>query len=78
MLLQVGLEDWVLAQSPTFGKALVVCQYMDANARKVRNAMPPTPTILSGCMLTLLSSPQFPHEVAKRGKRKEEIYYTTS
>jgi hypothetical protein len=38
MLLRVGLEDWVLAQLPTFGKALVVCQYMDSNARKERNA----------------------------------------
>ena len=38
MLLRVGLEDWELAQFPAFGKALVVCQYMDPNGRKQRNA----------------------------------------
>jgi hypothetical protein len=39
VLLRVGLENRVLAQLPTFGKVLVVCQY--SNARKERNAAYP-------------------------------------
>ena len=72
MLLRVGLEDGARPVPHVRQGARGVPIYGSQWKEAMQCHLPPSFFELT------LSSPQFPHEVAERGKRKEEIYYTTS
>ena len=58
----------MLAQLPTFGKVLVVCQYMDSNSRKERNTAYPQHSF-SSCFHHLSFLMKLP-----RGEREKKRY----